>query len=42
MATLYVKWRRQAHPPTFREGTNALCDDCTFPDLVRRYSLEKT
>ncbi|MEC8973859.1 MAG: hypothetical protein VX509_08050 [Verrucomicrobiota bacterium] len=26
----------------FCNRTNALCDDCTFPDLVRRYSLEKT
>jgi hypothetical protein len=26
----------------FCNRTNALCDDCAFPDLVRRYSLEKT
>ena len=26
----------------FCNRTNALCDDCVFPDLVRRYSLEKT
>ena len=26
----------------FCNHTNALCDDCVFPDLVRRYSLEKT
>ena len=26
----------------FCNHTNALCDDCVFPDLVRRYSLEKS
>jgi len=26
----------------FCNHTNAVCDDCVFPDLVRRYSLEKT
>ena len=26
----------------FCNHTNAVCDNCMFPDLVRRYSLEKT
>ena len=26
----------------FCNQTNAVCDNCVFPDLVRRYSLEKT
>jgi len=26
----------------FCNRTNALCEDCAFPDLVRRYSLLKT
>ena len=26
----------------FCNRTNALCDDCVFPDLVQRYSLKKS